>query len=171
VNRLVAACSQPGVKLAELPGVGLERFMTAVFDKLGIRFQYPENWTLETDAAGGGQQTVSVYSPEGAFWTVMRHPANTDLTELAQTALVAMQNEYDELDSEAVSEEIGDVELSGYDLNFYCLDLTNTAWIRVANTEAATFLLICQAEDREFEQVSPVFQAMMASLLATNGKP
>jgi hypothetical protein len=145
--------------------------MPAEFNKLGIRFQYPENWTLETDAAGSGRQTVSVYSPEGAFWTVMRHPANMDVTELAQTALVAMQNEYDELDSEPVQEEIDDVELSGYDLNFYCLDLTNTAWIRVASTKAATFLLICQAEDREFEEVSPVFQAMTASLLAGNGKP
>jgi len=140
--------------------------MPAVFDKLGIHFQYPENWTVETDSAGAGRQTVSVYSPEGAFWTVMRHPADTDPVELAQTALVAMQNEYDELDSETAREQIGEVELVGFDLNFYCLDLTNTAWIRVGITKTATYLLICQAEDREFERVSPVFRAMSTSLLA-----
>ena len=140
--------------------------MPAIFDKLGMRFQYPENWKVETDAPASGNQTVSVYSPDGAFWTVMSYRPDADPMELARTALVAMQNEYDELDSEEVSEEIGDVELVGFDLNFYCLDLTNTAWIRAGSNEAKTFLVICQAEDREFEEVLPVFQAMTASLLA-----
>jgi hypothetical protein len=140
--------------------------MPALFDKLGIHFQYPENWTVEMDSAGAGRQTVSVYSPEGAFWTVMRHSADTDPVELAQTALLAMQNEYDELDSETAREQIGEVELVGFDLNFYCLDLTNTAWIRVGITKTATYLLICQAEDREFERISVVFRAMMTSLLS-----
>jgi hypothetical protein len=143
--------------------------MPAVFDKLGLRFQYPENWTTETDAASGGKQAVSVYSPEGAFWTVMQHPADTDAVELAETALVAMQNEYDELDSESVREQIDDIEFFGFDLNFYCLDLTNTAWIRAGGTGSATYLIICQAEDREFERVSAVFQAMTASLLSKAG--
>jgi hypothetical protein len=143
--------------------------MTAVFDQLGLRFQYPENWTVEKDATIAERLTVSVYSPEGAFWTVMRHPANTDSVELAEAALVAMQNEYQDLDSEKSRELVGEVELVGFDLNFYCLDLTNTAWIRAGGTGAATYLLICQAEDREFEQVSAVFQAMTASLLSTTG--
>ncbi|HTQ38766.1 MAG TPA: hypothetical protein VMJ32_07045 [Pirellulales bacterium] len=140
--------------------------MTAVFDKFGIRFQYPENWTLEADNTAPGRQSVSVYSPGGAFWTVMLHPPDTDASELASTALVAMQNEYDELDSEPVQEEISRMGLIGFDLNFYCLDLTNTAWIRAGSNYSATFLVICQAEDREFEEVSGVFQAMTASLLA-----
>jgi hypothetical protein len=140
--------------------------MPAVFDKLGIRFQYPENWTLETDAAAADRQTISVYSPEGAFWTVMCYPQDADPLELARTALAAMQNEYEELDSETVQEEVGDVELVGFDLNFYCLDLTNTAWIRAGSTTSNTYLVICQAEDREFEQMSAVFQAIMLSLLA-----
>jgi hypothetical protein len=144
--------------------------MPAVFDKLGIRFQYPENWTLESDATATDRQTISVYSPEGAFWMVMCHPRDSDPLELARTALAAMQNEYKELDSEPVREEIGDVELVGFDLNFYCLDLTNTAWIRAGYTKSTTYLLICQAEDREFEQVSAVFQAMTASLLAGSGQ-
>jgi hypothetical protein len=144
--------------------------MPAVFDKLGVRFQYPENWTLETDATTADRQTISVYSPGGAFWTVMCYPPDTDPLELARTALVAMQNEYEELDSEVVQEEMGDVVLVGFDLNFYCLDLTNTARIRVGSNETVTHLVICQAEDREFEQVSDVFQAMTASLLSGGGK-
>jgi hypothetical protein len=140
--------------------------MPAVYDKQGIRFQYPDNWTLEADAVSETRQTISVYSPGGAFWTVMCHSPDADLEELARTALVAMENEYEDLDSEAVQEQIGDVEVQGFDLNFYCLDLTNTAWIRVGSSKKASYLVICQAEDREFEEVSSVFRAMNASLFS-----
>ena len=140
--------------------------MAAVFDKLGIRFQYPENWKLEADDTTPGRQAISVYSPCGAFWTVTLHPSDENPAELARAALAAMQNEYDELDSEPVQGEIGSVGLTGFDLNFYCLDLTNTAWIRAGASETAVFLVICQAEDREFEELSGIFQAMTASLLS-----
>ena len=92
-------------------------------------------------------------------------PHDSDPAKLAETALETIAHEYDELDSEQASESIGDVDLVGYDLNFYCLDLTNTAWIRAGRTSRATYLVICQAEDREFDQISPVFRAMTTSLL------
>jgi len=139
--------------------------MPAVYDKLGLRFQYPENWTLETDDNSPEKPSVSVYSPGGAFWTVIKHPSGTEPAELATAAMQAMKQEYDELDSAELSEEFAGIEFVGYDLNFYCLDLTNTAWIRAGRSDSATLLFICQAEDREFEKMSPVFRAMMASLL------
>ena len=139
--------------------------MPEVFEKLGVRFQYPENWTVETEEDAAGRQTISVYSPGGAFWTVVLQPAGTDPVELARVTLATMQQEYEELDSESVREKFGQIELFGFDVNFYCLDLTNTAWIRAAQTDSATYLILCQAEDREFGEVAPVFRAMTASLL------
>lgn len=140
--------------------------MPALYDKLGIRFQYPENWTLETDEPSTSAQSVTVYSPDGAFWTVMLHPLDSDAAELTEAAMLAMREEYDEIDCEEARDELAGVELVGYDLNFYCLDLTNTAWIRAGSNSASMFLIICQAEDRDFAKVSPVFRAMMASLYA-----
>jgi len=139
--------------------------MPALFNKFGIHFQYPENWTLETDSAAPGRQAVTVYSLGGGFWTVSLAPSDSVPAQLAETALDTIKREYDELDSETTSESIGDVDLIGYDLNFYCLDLTNTAWIRAGRTSRAAYLVICQAEDREFDQISPVFRAMTTSLL------
>ncbi len=135
------------------------------FDRLGIRFQYPENWTLETDEAAGERATVTAYSPGGGFWSVVRHPPESDPAELAASVLAAMRAEYDELDSEAAGEEVASVELTGYDLNFYCLDLTNTAIVRVAQTAEATYLVVYQAEDRDFDKLQQVFRAMTVSLL------
>ncbi len=112
--------------------------MPAVFDKFGICFQYPENWTLETESATPGRQSITVYSPGGGFWSVMAHWPDEDPAKLATAAVDAMRREYDELDSEPASEEIDGVPLTGYDLNFYCLDLTNTARIRTFSAGAAT---------------------------------
>ena len=65
--------------------------MPGVFNKFGIHFQYPENWTLETDDATPGRQMVSLYSPGGAFWTVALTSAQDEPIELAKTALKTLR--------------------------------------------------------------------------------
>ena len=57
--------------------------MPAVYDKMGIRFLYPDNWALDEEDALQGNQSVSVYSPEGAFWSIVLHPKHADPAELA----------------------------------------------------------------------------------------
>jgi hypothetical protein len=140
--------------------------MPAVFDKFGIRFQYPENWILEDDEGSTRDQVVSVYSPGGAFWTLVLGPASADPAEMASAAVAELDAEYDDFESEATSERIGDVDMIGFDVNFICLDLTNTAWVRAWSDDRHTYLLLCQAEDRDFEQLQNVFRAMTVSLLS-----
>jgi hypothetical protein len=144
--------------------------MPAVFDKLGIRFQYPDNWELDEKDALAGESSVTVYSPGAAFWSIAVHGREVAPKDLVEAALKAMRQEYDELDAEPVQERAFGHELIGYDLNFYCLDLTNTALVRAVQTADATYLILCQAEDREFAEVEPVFRAMTASLLRGRGK-
>jgi len=139
--------------------------MPALFDKFGIRFQYPENWTLEI-GADADQEGVTVYSPGGGFWSVVLRGADDDPAEVARLALVALDDVYDELDCEPVAETIAGQETVGFDVNFYCLDLTNTAQIRAIESGGRSYLLLCQAEDREFEQIGSVFRAMTTSLLS-----
>jgi hypothetical protein len=139
--------------------------MPAVFDKLGIRFQYPENWILDEQEALEGNRSVSVISPGGAFWSIVLHEADTDLNELAATAVATLKEEYADSEAHVVSEQIGGRELAGYDLNFFCLDLTNTALIRSFRTATASCLVLCQAEDREFKELAAVFRAITTSLL------
>ena len=61
--------------------------------------------------------------------------------------------------------KVADRELAGFDLFFYYLDLTNTAQVRCSRDQQASYTVFCQAEDREFEQVRLVFDAMTTSLL------
>jgi len=139
--------------------------MPAVYDKMGIRFQYPDNWTVDEGEALTERNSVSVYSPGGAFWTVVVCPPSEDPGKLADDVLGAMRQEYDNLDAEPVTETVAGRELVGYDLNFYCLDLTNTARVRGVATAAATYIIHCQAEDREYRTAGEVFRAITASLL------
>ena len=145
--------------------------MPTKYRQPGLRFEYPENWTLEEDRPGAGRASVTVYSPGGAFWTVALHPRETSPLKLAESVVQAMREEYTDLDVEEVREVTAGHELIGYDLAFFCLDLTNTAKIRTLRTRYGTYAFFYQGEDREFEAVEKVFQAMTTSLLRNLENP
>lgn len=135
------------------------------FNKLGVSFQYPDNWTLDEHDALAGRPSVTVYSPGGGFWSVSIHPAHLDPARLAKAALKAMRDEYPLLEEERVRETIAEHSMIGYDLNFYYLDLTNTAAIRCLRTPRASYVIFFQAEDRELHSVKAVFHAITTSLV------
>src|SRR5690349_11181738 len=72
--------------------------MPSVYDKMGVRFLFPDNWTLDESDVLDGNSTVSVYSPGGAFWSIILHPPELDPDDLVEAAVDAMRQEYDELD-------------------------------------------------------------------------
>lgn len=139
--------------------------MPRVFDKLGVRFLYPDNWTIDESEVLEGNNTVSLYAPDGAFWSIIVHPAGYDPRDLVEAAEAAMRQEYEQLDSEPYHDVVAETEVVGCDLNFYCLDLTNTALIRSFGTDQATYLILCQAEDREFTAAGPIFEAITRSVV------
>lgn len=139
--------------------------MPAVFEKLGISFQYPENWKLDEEELRAGQCSVTVYSPQGGFWSVSLHPETADPARMAKAAVDAMRQEYEGLESAPASETVAGQELVGYDLNFFYLDLTNSATVRSLHVGQTTYTIFCQAEDREFDEIHRVFEAMTASLV------
>jgi hypothetical protein len=139
--------------------------MPARFDKLGIAFLYPENWTLDDSDALLGRKSVTVYSPGGGFWTVAIHSGAADPTKLATAVLDAMKKEYPGLEIDETFEQIAGHDLIGYDLAFYYLDLINTALIRSLRVGQTSYTIFCQAEDREFDQLRMIFQAMTTSLV------
>ncbi len=142
--------------------------MPAVYEQPGIHFEYPDNWSVEQQSLDpsidAGEQVV-VSSPETAFWHLSRHPPEAELEGLFDEALSALRSVYKEMEVAPASDTLEDRLVAGFDVHFYCLDLTNTSWLRGFKTPWATYLLICQAEDSELERAGPVFRAMLASLL------
>lgn len=145
--------------------------MPAVFEQFGLQFQYPDNWSVEHQEGSAAseqsllQSQVIVSSPHTAFWQLTQYPKQTDLESLFDEALSALRAEYESIEVEPAHDNLENCQLTGYEVNFFCLDLTITCWLRGFETPDAVYLLLCQAEDREFADVSPVFRAMLASVL------
>ncbi len=136
------------------------------FARFGLAFDYPDGWTVDTGDADGRYATVTVYAPGGGFWSVSGHAPGGDPRELSAAALAEMRQEYRDLDVEEATDHVAGHDLPGFDLNFYCLDLTNTAQVRTLHTADAVYLIFCQAEDREWDEIAPVFAAMTTSFVA-----
>ena len=139
--------------------------MIAHYEKSGIRFSYPENWSVVDEQLDQWPQGVSVQSPNGGYWELKVFPAAIEPDRLSDEALEAMRQEYSDLESEAVTEEMFGVTAVGYNLDFFCLDLLITSRIRSFSIGSHTLLLICQAESREFDRQRFVYDAITKSLL------
>ena len=138
--------------------------MAAVYDKLGIRFMYPENWHVVYEQASQTPYEVSIQTPGGGFWSVGVYSSDSDPLELASETLRTMRGEYTDLESEEIIETVEDTEAVGYEMNFYCLDLIVTARVLGLRSARRTLLVLYQAESREFEEMAQVFRAITVSL-------
>ncbi len=137
--------------------------MAAQFDEGGIRFRYPENWTLEREDSDTGW-TVSLQSPGTAFMMVCLREDMPSNDRLAEAALETLREDYPELEAEDRVESVAGQPAVGHDIRFFSLDLTNTCWTRSFYTEQGTVLLLCQTSDLELEESEPVLRAICASL-------
>lgn len=139
--------------------------MPARYQLAGVQFDYPDNWTVDESDRHADPTSVTVSSPGGAFWSLTIHKADTDPAVLVDTVLAALRDEYEQMDAERAGEDVDGRELSGYDVSFYCLDLIGAATIRGFRAPQGTCVVLCQAEDREFERMRQVFLEVTTSLL------
>ena len=139
--------------------------MTAKYDKLGLQFLYPENWSILEEDLDDWPHGITVQSPGSAYWELQVYPSRLRRTDLTAEVLKVMQEEYEELESQVVTEEICQRPAIGYDLSFFCLDFLIASRIRCLYVGNLTYLLIYQAESREFDRQHLVFEAITQSLL------
>ena len=137
--------------------------MVAEFAEAGIHFKYPENWRLEREENDAGW-TISVQSPETAFFMLCLREDMPRNDELADTALEALREEYEDLEADDKVDTLAGQPAIGHDIRFFSLDLTNTCWTRSFYSAQGTILLMCQLNDLEAEKNEPVLRAICASL-------
>ncbi len=149
--------------------------MTAVYDKLGLKFLYPENWKLIEDSEIGALPTsddvgspkiISLETPDGGTaWSVHVYGPSVDGDKVLKETLSSMQEMYEDLEIAPHTQAFGDVEGQGVEALFYCLDFLIRAQLQIVETPRFLLLFWAQAEDREFESQQLVFQALAISLL------
>src|SRR5260370_36810348 len=85
-------------------GYGL-RTMSVLVEEDGIRFRYPENWSLERQENESGW-TVSVQSPGTAFLLLSYDESMPETEEVAGAALEALREDYPDLDADACVDSV-----------------------------------------------------------------
>lgn len=138
--------------------------MPAIYNRHGLQFQYPENWSLEDDSSEE-VASVSIFSPDGSYWSVSAHDESADPDALAESVVRTFESEYQGIDTYPIEEKIADCDLAGFDLDFIYLDLITTALIRTVHHGDRWLVIVCQAEDRALTKLRPVFEAITTSLL------
>ncbi len=139
--------------------------MTAVFEGPGVKIQYPKNWKLHNHPTNLKPYDITIESPAGSIWNLHVFPNSSDAQSLAREILLELEKNYDSVEFEETSEQIEQFHLSGYDANFFYLDLLIEARIRYFTTSEHTFVLLIQAEDRDFKREQLVLAAITTSFV------
>jgi hypothetical protein len=117
---------------------------TEVYEDHGVRFEYPSSWTVETTDEDG-VTTVDLQNPEGVAFVLVRiDDSQPDPEYVCDVALEAMRDEYPEIDESPVMETLGEHVVTGYDVEFFALDVPNAAAIRSFRTPRRTVLVFGQ---------------------------
>ncbi len=141
------------------------------YDDLGVRFIYPSNWFVQTETWDKGTYGITVDSPEGSFWSLAIYPKEVDLDAAAKQILGTLDAEYDEIDQAEVKRYVADRVLTGYEVNFFYLDLTSTALVLKFEDENRGYVVYWQTCDRlaltgENLSRADVFDAMTHTLVS-----
>lgn len=139
--------------------------MTAVYKRDDIRFQYPENWKIDEDPSSGVPRTISVTATNGAFWAATIYDENSSPEELQKEYLETFEAEYEDLEMDPVEIKVGDQDLPALDLQFYCLDFLVHSRLIVRQIGGYKVLIAWQAEDRDFDKLEPIFEAITFSAM------
>lgn len=148
LNRQLWAIRSAQIPLTHIP---MQRYRNH-----GIAFEYPDDWQLDEDH-GDENTTITVADEGTSFWSLTlmwnRPPIQDVLEEIEQT----FRGEYDEIDIEERLVPVARREAQARDISFVCMELVNSALIRVFRTGRFTVLVLAQATDHEFDAVKAVF--------------
>lgn len=135
------------------------------FERDRIAIRYPTGWTAEeAEDAETGAWTVTVSSPDTAFFMMSLQPDARDPGDLADQSLDALKVEYKELDSEDVMETICGQPAIGFNADFLTVDTATTCRVRCLDTFAGPLLLLAQVSEYDRERNDPVLAAIVKSL-------
>jgi hypothetical protein len=135
-----------------------------LFDDHGIRFEYPREWTIEV-TENGPLVTINLEHPAGvAFLIVTTDVSCPDPGEVADTVLETLREEYAELDDDPFEEMVNERLVSGYDVQFFALDLSNTACIRCFRTITRTIMVYGQWSDLVEAEASDLAETIIRSV-------
>ncbi len=140
--------------------------MTATYQKRGLHFLYPENWRLSDEGGASLPCSISLESPDGnAFWSLHLHESDADPDEILKDLIDHLENTYPDIEVSPFQDDRLGHHSTGVEAMFYCLDFLVRVRLQVFSSQRYQLLFWYQAEDRDFDKLELVFQAMTKSVL------
>ena len=146
--------------------------MTEWYEDDGVRFAYPESWELTREVEESGAVMLTVSGEGTSFWTLAIYPGATSAAKLVESAVLAYREEYEEADVYSIEGSMCGFPFEGWDVEFVCLELINTATLRAFETPGFTAVVLYQGNDGELQETRSVLEAISGSLsLSVPGVP
>ena len=134
-----------------------------IYRSHGVRFQYPDYWEL-TEQRQENELSITVSSPETSFWSLTLLPDGPSPDEIMASAMVAFEDEYEELDIYPSEASICDRRSVARDVEFVCLELVNSAFLRAFRLGERSALVLYQGTDHELEETRETLEEITSSL-------
>ncbi|MDA8744183.1 hypothetical protein N9N28_06075 [Rubripirellula amarantea] len=145
--------------------------MPAIYESLGLKFLYPDNWVLAERAPEDGIDGVTFDLPKGGFFSIdrTRRPDASESPSLSEDELIekiekAIADDYGEVERQEVSTELLGENTRQVEFSFYYLDLMIQSRLVFATINNNRFAIQFQAESRDFDENELVFAAIIKQL-------
>ena len=138
--------------------------MPATFESLGIKFLYPDNWTVVDRDQGEGEEGVTLELPTGGFFSMERELEGRTQQELIEQITQAFSEEYGEVECDEIRLDDAQEGERTLDFRFYYLDLVIVSRLVIMTTDQATLVIQMQAEIRDFDANELVLQAILKQI-------
>jgi hypothetical protein len=138
--------------------------MPRTFESFGIKFLYPDNWTVAQRGEDEGDQGVTLELPSGGFFTIEREQEGQLAEELIEEIADSLEEDYGQVEREDLRLEDAAEGERTVDFRFYYLDLLIISRLMVIHVGSATYLIQMQAESRDFDSNELVFSALLKQI-------
>ncbi len=140
--------------------------MPATFDSFGVKFLYPDNWSVVDRDEAEGEEGVTLELPSGGFFSIEREVEGQLADEVFEEIASSFENDYGEVEREELALNVPESVGRAVEFRFYYLDLLIISRLLILNRREDTYLIQMQAESRDFEANEMVFQAILQQLKA-----
>jgi len=137
-----------------------------IFEKHGIYFEYPDDWTL-TEESGDTETTLTVEGPGTTFWSVTIVSGRPDSERLMESALVPFREMYPEHDVYESREKICLLPTVARDLDFVCLELISRACLRTCEASDFSLLVLYQTSELDDDAIKTALHEITDSLICS----
>ena len=143
--------------------------MPAQFDSFGIRFLYPDNWSIAERAEEDGENGATLDLPGGGFVSLELTDGG-EVESMVDGIVAAIAADYEDLEREDIRREVLPQSTPVTDLRFYYLDLLIVSRLVVLDPPGQPpggdrLVVQMQAESRDFDKNEPVFDAILKQIV------